>query len=137
MPAPKSRPCWNPAVPPPPVAGATVGIGLGDGLTVAVGDGLGEGLVVGLALGLGETLGETEAVAEGLTEDDDVGVDSAPEPEGPEHAETVTEARIVRMPHPTASLALNLVPAVAARTFMEPPRCPRRLGAGPQKRRGP
>jgi hypothetical protein len=161
MPSPRSRPCWNPAVPPPPVTGAAVGKGLGDGLTVGLGDGLtvglgdgltvevGEGLTVvlgdGLALGLGELLGEAEAVAEGLTEDDDDGVGNAPEVVDPEHAESSMEASMAKMPQPTApSLALSPVPAVAARTFMEPPhpsgrwqpRCPRWPGAGPETAEG-
>src|ERR1039457_2671978 len=37
-PRPKSRASRNPAVPPPPVAGAAVGTGLADGLGVADGD---------------------------------------------------------------------------------------------------
>jgi hypothetical protein len=51
---------WNPAVPPPPVTGAAVGIGLYEGLEV----GLAEGLEVGLAEGL--TLGDTDGLTEGL-----------------------------------------------------------------------
>jgi hypothetical protein len=101
-------------------------VGLAVGLTV----GLGEGLDVGLA----DVLGEGDAVVEGLTEDDDVGVGSAPDDEG-EHAETVREASMVTRPQPTAaSLARRHVPAVAARTFIEPPGWPE---TGPQKRRGP
>lgn len=129
MPIPNTRPCWNPAVPPPPVAGAAVGtgliVGLGEGVTVGLGDGLvvvlGEGLA--LALALGEALDDGDAVAEGLIEDDDVGVGgSAPLLPDPEHADRMREARMAKMPQPTApSLALSPVPAVA-RTFMEPPR---------------
>jgi len=138
-----SEACWNPAVPPPPVAGAAVGAGLavglgvtdGDGLTV--GDGEGDGLaeVLGLGLTLGELLGETDAVADERAEDEDEdeGVGSAPEEGLPEHADTVTEARTVKMPQPktAASLALDLLPATVLRTFMEPPH------ASGRKRRGP
>jgi hypothetical protein len=131
-------------VPPPPVAGAAVGAGLavglgvteGDGLGVVDGDGEGDGLVVllglGLRLALGELLGEPDAVADAPGEDEDEVVGSAPEDGDPEHAESVTEARTVKMPQPTAaSLALNLVPATVLRTFMEPPH------ASGRKRRGP
>jgi hypothetical protein len=119
-------------VPPPPVAGATVGggtVGLGVGLTV----GLGEGLDVGLGEGLDDVLGEGDAVAEGLTEDDDEGVGSAPD-DPLEHAEIVREASMVTMPPTAASLARRPVRAVVARICIEPPP---RLAAGPQKRRGP
>ena len=44
---------WNPAVPPPPVTGAAVGIGLYEGL----GDGLASG--VGLTVALGLAVGRT------------------------------------------------------------------------------
>jgi hypothetical protein len=52
MPISSSEACWNPAVPPPPVAGAALGTGLAVGLGVAEGDGVGEddGLGDGLAL---------------------------------------------------------------------------------------
>lgn len=123
-------------MPPPPVAGAAVGAGLGvtegDGLGVVDGDGEGDGLVVVLGLGLALALGETDAVADALAKDEAGVVGSAPEDGDPEHAATVTEARTVKMPQPTAaSLALNLVPATVLRTFMEPPH------ASGRKRRGP
>lgn len=38
-PTPRSRVSWNPAVPPPPVAGAAVGKGLADRLGVGEGEG--------------------------------------------------------------------------------------------------
>src|ERR1700760_2295036 len=66
IPSPRIRPCWNPAVPPPPVGGATVGTGLGDGLGVTVGDGVG----VGDGLGDGEVDSLGEAEGEGLSEGD-------------------------------------------------------------------
>jgi len=41
------------------------------------------------------------------------------------HAETATGASSVRAPQPrTVSLALNVVPAVIPRTFMDPPHAP-------------
>jgi hypothetical protein len=139
MPMTSSEACWNPAVPPPPVAGAAVGTGVAVGLGVAEGDGLGvvvgegDGLVVWLALALGEALGETLDVADAPVEDEDEGVGSAPEDGVPEHAETVTETSTAKMPQPTAasSLALSFVPATVLRTFMEPPH------ASGRKRRGP
>jgi hypothetical protein len=144
MPMTRSEACWNPAVPPPPVAGAAVGAGLavglgvteGDGLGVVVVDGEGEGLVLllglGLALALGELLGETDDVADAPAEDEGEVVGSAPEDGDPEHAESITEPSTIKMPQLTAvSLALNLGPATVLRTFMEPPH------ASGRKRRGP
>jgi hypothetical protein len=154
MPMTRSEACWNPAVPPPPVAGAAVGAGLavglglaeGDGLGVVEGDGLVVGLVVGLELGLelglglglglvlvlGDPLGEPDPVADEPVEDDDEGVGSAPEDGFPEHAAMAKEASRVTMPQPTAaSLVLDLVPVTVLRTFMEPPH------ASGRKRRGP
>jgi hypothetical protein len=140
MPMTRSEVCWNPAVPPPPVAGAAVGAGLAVGLGLTVGDGLGvvegEGLVVGLGLelglGLGELLGELDPVADEPAEDDDEGVGSAPEDGAPEHAAMAREASRVTMPQPTAaSLVLDWVPVTVLRTFMEPPH------ASGRKRRGP
>jgi hypothetical protein len=146
MPMTRSEACWNPAVPPPPVAGAAVGAGLAVGLGLAEGDGLGvverEGLVVGLGLGLelglglglvlGEVLAELDPLADEPVEDDDEGVGSAPEVGVPEHAAMAREASRVTMPQPTAaSLVLDPVPATVLRTFMEPPH------ASGRKRRGP
>ena len=124
--------CWNPAVPPPPVAGAAVGAGLAVGLGETDGDGLGDvvgegdGLVLGLGLELGltlgELLGELDPVADEPVEDDDEGVGSAPEDGELEHAARDTEASAITIPQPTAaSLALSLVPPTVLRTFMEPP----------------
>lgn len=165
-PSPKSRASWNPAVPPPPVAGAAVGNGLADRLGDAEGRGeadrLGEGErpgeaagrddVEGLALGFGVValapLGRLVGVAEPLAPGENVvGV---AEGDDPVQAETDADASMVKAAQPTAvSLALNPVPAMTARTFMGPPHasgkvaapfpgcCPRRLKAGPRKRRGP
>jgi hypothetical protein len=140
----RSEACWNPAVPPPPVAGAAVGAGLavglglteGDGLGVVEGDGLvvGLGLELGLGLGLvlGEVLAELDPLADEPVEDDDEGVGSAPEDGVPEHAAIAREASRVTMPQPTAaSLVLDPVPVTVLRTFMEPPH------ASGRKRRGP
>jgi hypothetical protein len=144
MPMTRSEACWNPAVPPPPVAGAAVGAGLavglglteGDGLGVVEGDGLvvGLGLELGLGLGLvlGEVLAELDPLADEPVEDDDEGVGSAPEDGVPEHAAMAREASRVTMPQPTAaSLVLDPVPVTVLRTFMEPPH------ASGRKRRGP
>jgi len=139
-------------VPPPPVGGAAVGTGLGDGLCageglgegvgVTVGDGLGDDDVVADALGLGVGVvvldvpspGETDAVAEAPVEGEDVG--SAPDVGDVEQAETAARANMVKTP--TASLTLGLVPATRPR-LMEPPRAPGRWPPrfGPRKRRGP
>jgi hypothetical protein len=140
----RSEACWNPAVPPPPVAGAAGGAGLavglglteGDGLGVVEGDGLvvGLGLELGLGLGLvlGEVLAELDPLADEPVEDDDEGVGSAPEDGVPEHAAIAREASRVTMPQPTAaSLVLDPVPVTVLRTFMEPPH------ASGRKRRGP
>ena len=98
-----SRASWSPAVPPPPVAGATVGkelaggLGAGDGLALGLGDGLGLAPgVVGLAVSLEEVTGVAGAVPPGENE---VGVDEG----GPEvQAETDTGTSIARMTQPRA-----------------------------------
>jgi len=140
MPMTRSEACWNPAVPPPPVAGAAVGAGLAVGLGETVGDGLGDavgegdGLVVGLGLELGLVLGEPDPVADAPAEDEAGAevVGSAPDEGDPEHAERVMEASTVTMAQQTpASLRLDLLPATVLRTFMEPPH------ASGRKRRGP
>src|SRR5258707_10544352 len=116
-PSPRRRAPWNPAVPPPPVAGAAVGNGLADRLRVTdgdadgladrlgddVADGLGVGLAEMLALGVatpGVPLAEAAAVADALVVDEDVG--SAAEDEDVVQAETAAEASMVAMPQPTA-----------------------------------
>src|SRR5258708_28906096 len=65
-PRPKSRAAWNPAGPPPPVAGAAVGKGLADRLGDADGPGDAEGR--GEADRLGEAAGreDVEGLALGL-----------------------------------------------------------------------
>jgi len=100
----KSRTSWNPAVPPPPVAGATAGKGLADGL----GDGDGLALafgVVALALALGvvvavllsEAVGGAGAVPPG---ENAVGADEGGPP--PVQAETDRETNIAKMTQPRA-----------------------------------
>jgi hypothetical protein len=139
-PRPASRLSWNPAVPPPPVAGATVMKGLGEGLAAAVpvctgeGDALGEGLGGALGERLGEGLGEALTVR--LR--DGVGVPSGVgEPDWPgendvwapalgvpvEQAETSADVKMVMVVQPmTANLALRRGRALAAGTLMTPPR---------------
>jgi hypothetical protein len=138
-PSPKSRASWNPAVPPPPVAGAAAGNGLGDGLRVADGDAdglagrlaedLADGLRVGLAEGLalaldvatpGVPLAEAVGVADALVEGEDGG--SAAEDGDVVQAETAAQVSMVAMPQPTAvNVALSPFPAMVVRTFTKPP----------------
>jgi hypothetical protein len=87
----KSRRCWNPAVPPPPVPGAPLGNELAEGLDD--GDELGVGLGV-VALG-GAVLGALLGVTLGATLTETLGVAPPPENEGGavdgepvEHADT-------------------------------------------------
>lgn len=113
----------NPAVPPPPVAGATAGGGLADGLgagAVCVADGDTAPLAEGLALPLAELLDERSGLGEvGPAGENDV---CTGEGADPVQAETAAEARMVMVLQPiTASLALSPIPALVVRTFMEPP----------------
>jgi hypothetical protein len=124
---------WNPAVPPPPVTGAAVGIGLNDG--VGGGDvvGLGVGLSLGVGLPVGELLllavlvavevGVGVALAVGrYPVREEEGVGSPPVP--PEvQAASATQASTVMRPQPTAvSLSRCAVHAMAVRPLIEPPR---------------
>jgi hypothetical protein len=150
-----SKASWVPAVPPPPVAGAAV-TGLAVGFDVTAGLALAVTVSV-VTPGLGEVLGSDEnevPPASGVVEED------------PEQAVMAAEARMVTVPQPrTGNMALSAVPAIVVRTFMEPPhaasgwrppsrsrhqetgtgreyaqrpgRGPRRLEAGPRKRRRP
>ena len=112
MPSPKSRGCWNPAVPPPPVAGAAVANGLGvEGLGVGLAGGVGVGVIVGRA----------DGVTVGLTVPGENGGGVAEDPD-PEQAETAAEANMVKAAQPpTAKLALWPVPMMVLRIFMAPP----------------
>jgi hypothetical protein len=125
---------WNPAVPPPPVTGAAVGIGLNEGL----GDGLAEGLGLGDADGLGEelTLTLVDGLAEvvtpvavtvtltvtpSLTVGDRIVTGTV---EGLDvQAESATQASMVVRPQPTTVSRTRCdVPAMAVRALIEPPR---------------
>jgi hypothetical protein len=119
---------WNPAVPPPPVTGASVGIGLGEGL----GNGLNEGEALSLAVsdGLIEALSLAGEWAEALSEGDSdgllaVGDNTVTDPEGvPDdvQAESAMQASMVVRPQPTAvSLTRCAVHAMAVRAFIGPP----------------
>jgi hypothetical protein len=127
----KSVACCIPAVPPPPVAGATVGVGVGVGLENGVGVADGVDVAVGVPVGLplsfaGRLTGAPEVVevAGGEVEADaSGGVD-------PEQAAIAAQASTAMAPKPmTLSIALSRVPAMApmvVRSFMEPPHAPRR-----------
>jgi hypothetical protein len=124
---------WNPAVPPPPVAGAAAGNGLGEGLGEGLGvtDGaagvLAEGLALSLAEGLAVPLGVGERVPPGENEVSPAeggGVD----PE--EQAETAAEASMAMVPRRMmVNLARCPAPAMVVRPFMEPPHAPRQAAA--------
>jgi hypothetical protein len=135
---------WNPAVPPPPVAGPPLGTGLGDGLSDGLGDGLAEGLALGDADGLGEEL--TLTLVDALAE---VAATLPPMPVGVTvtltvtpsltvgdrivtgglllevQAESATQASMVVRPQPaTVSRTRCDVHAMAVRALIEPPRGP-------------
>jgi hypothetical protein len=141
-----SRPSCKPAVPPPPVTGASVGneelgdgvglglglgLGLGDGLVEADVDELAEVLAVSLVLALVEDVDVDETVA--LPEPPDgVNTDDGVEPD--EQAETPAAPRRIKPPQPTAvSLPLRAGSAIAARTFIEVPSCGAFPSSRPQK----
>jgi hypothetical protein len=140
---------WNPAVPPPPVTGAALGTGLGDGLEEGSGlvlsdaDGLAEVLVVSLAdelavavalslalvLALALVLDEAPPlavlVAEELTPPEPPAVGDNTVTGGvPEvQAESATQASMVVRPQPTAVSRTRCdVHAMAVRALIEPPR---------------
>jgi hypothetical protein len=118
-PSPSSRECWNPAVPPPPVAGATVGTGLGVPEWPGVADGLGLGLADEVAVGVldGLTVGLPPALAVGVGEPDAPGEigGGVAEGEDPEQAERAMEASIAKAAPTMANLALKPVPMKAVR----------------------
>jgi hypothetical protein len=121
-PRPKSGASWNPAVPPPPVAGAAVTTGLADWSGVADGTAEGVTLAVGVA-SLAVLLGWLGGVVETAPEDDNgVGVVDGKDCEGrdPEQAETEKDASMVKVAQPTASLAPGLVPVMVVRISMPP-----------------
>src|ERR1700678_2647667 len=76
----KSRPSWNPAVPPPPVTGAALGMrGGGVGVrttglvTVGVGVAVSVGVAVAVVVGVGVAVGVGVVVAGGLAVEVEVG----------------------------------------------------------------
>jgi hypothetical protein len=122
---------WKPAVPPPPVTGAAVGIGLNEGL----GDGLNEGVGLPDGDGLGEGLGlsvsglpppaalvTAEPPAEGERIDTDAeGVD-VPVPV-PVQAESATQAsRVMRQPT-AVSRTRRAILVIAASALIDPSSC--------------
>jgi len=147
-PSPNSSTSWTPAVPPPPVGGAAVGYVLTDGL--GVGDGAAVGDAESVAVELVEepvagvrvtpTLdapGTTPLAVADPVAVDPVVVDPVVAVEekmagavvdvDAEQADSATEANTVKTPQAAAvSLVLSTVPAMAVRTFMEPPGGPGR-----------
>src|SRR5271165_388392 len=118
VPSPRSRASCNPAVPPPPVGGATVGISLVDEVPEAV-------VLPDVTPEEGVKPPEAVAVAVLVVVTDGVKVGTVGVEEDPLQAETATGARRVRAPqHTTVSLARRAVPAIVVGTFMEPPHAP-------------
>ena len=128
-PRPRSGPSWNPAVPPPPVAGAAVTTGLAVWRGVA--DATAEGVPLALdvlpldvlplgVLPLGVLLAPSEGVVEAAPEGDN-GVVEADGKDcagaDPEQADTDRDASMVKLAQPTASLAPGLVPVMVVRIF--------------------
>jgi hypothetical protein len=144
-----SRPSWNPAVLPPPVTGAPLGIvvdWVGVGVTVWVTVTVGVGLLVAGVLALEvlvllvmpgvvtwavllgvEVLPAVPVPVEALVDvpamvKEDTDGDGDPDPE---HAERVAMPSMVRTPQPAAvSLALSAVLPIAVRAFIGPPHAP-------------
>jgi hypothetical protein len=132
---------WNPAVPPPPVTGASEGIGLGEGL----GDWLSAGEALWLtdcdaldealwlealsleALDEVPLLGVLLALGDNNDSDEEGVVDPVPVPAPDEvQAESATQASMVVRPQPTAvSLTRCAVPAMPVRALIGPPSCSR------------
>jgi hypothetical protein len=119
---------WNPAVPPPPVTGAPLGTGLGDGLGEGSGlglsesDGLGEPLPDELAPEFGEVVpvGADLAPAEPLAVGRYVDAGGVVVVEGLEvQAESATQASMVVRPQPTTVSRTRCdVPAMAVRALI-------------------
>jgi hypothetical protein len=141
-PSPRSSVPWNPAVPPPPLAGAPLGTWLAAGVTVTVSvtvvvfGGGAAGATVAVAVEVtpgvadGEWLPDAEAAAavrdpvgEVVTD----GVKTVGEDEDVDEvqAETATGASRIRAPQQrVVSLAPAGLPAIVPRTFMAPPPAP-------------
>jgi hypothetical protein len=142
-PSQKSSGCWNPAVPPPPVAGATGGNELAD-VVCADGDGLGEWL--GEWLGVAVLLDEALDVAVPALDGEDVGSDACDEDE---QAAITAEASMAHRTQPAAANpARSRTRVIVPCTLMQAPPAPwqkpashgksrRPLNAAPRKRRGP
>jgi hypothetical protein len=118
-PRPKSGASWNPAVPPPPVAGAAVTTGLAVGRGVA--DATVEGVPLALdVLPLGVLLGRSGGVVEAAPEGDNGVVEADGKfcaGADPEQADTDRDPSMVRA-QPAASRAPGLVPPMVVRIFM-------------------
>src|SRR6516165_10162567 len=124
---------WNPAVPPPPVTGASVGTGLGEGtgegVSVPDSAGVAEELSVGVEVPPPRaSLDADELGALGdNTVTDEVGLlVPVPVPVPLDvQAESATQARMVIRPQPTAvSLNRCAVDAMAVRALIGPPHTP-------------
>jgi hypothetical protein len=123
-PRPRSGASWNPAVPPPPVAGAAVTTGLAVWRGVA--DATAEGVPLALdvlpldVLPLGVLLTRSGGVVEAAPEGDN-GVVEADGKDcagaDPEQADTDRDPSMVKA-QPAASLAPGLVPPMVVRIFM-------------------
>jgi hypothetical protein len=123
-PRPRSGASWNPAVPPPPVAGAAVTTGLAVWRGVA--DATAEGVPLALdvlpldVLPLGVLLARSAGVVEAAPEGDNGVVEADGKVcagADPEQAETDKDASMVKLAQPTASLAPGLVPVMVVRIF--------------------
>jgi hypothetical protein len=123
-PRPRSGASWNPAVPPPPVAGAavTTGLAVWRGVAVATAEGVALALdvlpldVLPLGVLLTRSGGVDEAAPEadnGVVEAD--GKDCAGA--DPEQADRDSDPSMVKA-QPAASLAPGLVPPMVVRIFM-------------------
>jgi hypothetical protein len=113
-PSPKSRVYWSPAVPPPPVCGASAGV------TVTVTVAVGVAVAVAVAVAVVVDVALLDVVL--LDAVVDVGAEWVPsgvdEDEDGEHPASAT-ARMAKMPKPlTVSFALSTVSAMITRSVM-------------------
>jgi hypothetical protein len=117
-PSPKSRVYWSPAVPPPPVCGASAGVTVT--VTVAVGVAVAAAVAVAVAVAVLLDVVLLDVVL--LDEVVDVGGEWVPsgvdEDEDGEHPASAT-ARMAKTPKPlTVSFALSTVSAMITRSVM-------------------
>jgi hypothetical protein len=113
---------WNPAVPPPPVAGAAAGNGLAEWLGDADGLGVADAVAEGVSLALGVVV-LAEPLA-GVAEPDTAGENGVGVGEGedPEQAETDAEATMAKVAKQAAvNLELRPVPMMVVRIVTGPP----------------